>query len=333
MNPAVPTAMERAIVTATLFDVTIGHIRHEAIDVVSFELLPSAGADLPAFTAGAHIDVHLPGEMIRSYSLCNDQAERHRYVIAIRKEAAGRGASLHMHERLSSGDKLTISPPRNHFPLVEDGSPIVFIAGGIGITPVWGMIQRLQALGLGWTLHYCARTPQHAAFYDSLAPFQTGVTSRVHFHFDNGVVDQMVNVGSLIAQSPSDAHLYCCGPTGMMDAFRAASAVRPAQQVHTEYFSGATLDKPQGGFEVELARSGLTLSIAQDQSILDALIAAGLDAPYSCKEGVCGNCETTVIAGTPEHRDLVLTAEERTSGRTMMICCSGCVGDRLVLDL
>jgi ferredoxin-NADP reductase len=325
--------MRRAIVTAALLDVTIGEVRHEAIDVVSFELLPQAGASLPSFAAGAHVDVHLPAQMVRSYSLLNDQCERHRYVIAVRKETAGRGGSQYMHDRLAAGCRLTISPPKNHFPLVEDGSPVVLIAGGIGITPIWSMVRRLEALGNDWMLHYCARSSRHAAFHDDLVRLNREEHMRVHFHFDGGVPEQMTSVGSLIAQIRSDTHLYCCGPAGMMTAFSEATAGWPANQIHTEYFSGAEHEKAQGGFEVELARSGLTLSIARDQSILDAVIAAGLDAPYSCKEGVCGNCETSVIAGIPDHRDLVLTEQERAGGRTMMICCSGCMGDRLVLDL
>ncbi len=316
----------------TFIELSIGEIRHEAVDVVSFELLPRPGVELPAFTAGAHIDVHLPGLIVRSYSLLNDQRERDRYVIAVRKETSGRGGSLYMHEQLVQGGKLTISSPKNNFPLVENGSHVVFIAGGIGITPIWSMIQRLQELERSWELHYCARSSRHAALYDKLMQLGAQRPESVHFHFDEGRADKMVNVASLIAEVRPDAHLYCCGPSGMMTAFKEATADWQADHVHTEYFSAGSQEKAKGGFEVELARSGRTINVGHDQSILDALIAAGLDAPHSCKEGVCGNCETRVIAGTPDHRDLVLTAKERESGQTMMICCSGCVGEKLVLD-
>ncbi len=315
-----------------LIDTTIGEIRHEASDILSFELRPRAGSVLPAFTAGAHVDVHLPNLQTRSYSLLNDQNERDRYVIAVRREAGGRGGSRYMHDHLSPGETLAISPPKNHFPLVEDADHAVFIAGGIGITPIRAMIQRLEQIGRSWELHFCARTQAHAAFHDELSALNSGNAQRVHFHFDEGATGKMLDIASLIAPLPQPTHLYCCGPLGMMNAFHEASAHRPAAHIHVEYFSGAAIASAAGGFDVEMARSGKTLTIRPGQTILDALTEAGFDAPYSCREGVCGSCETRVISGAPDHRDLVLTAAERQRGDTMMICCSGSLGPKLVLD-
>jgi vanillate O-demethylase ferredoxin subunit len=310
----------------------IGDIKREAVDVVSFELLPT-GTGLPPFTAGAHIDVHLPELQARSYSLINGEGERDRYVIAVRKEAAGRGGSRYMHERLKQRDRLIVSPPRNNFPLVEDASHIVFIAGGIGITPIWCMIQRLQALGRSWELHYCARTDRHAAFHDPLREIDAAQPGRVHFHFDGGMPDRMIDIRGTVDQVHKGAHLYCCGPLGMLTAFREATRCRPADRIHMEYFSAGPASNALGGFEVELARSGKTVFVEPGKSILHALLELGIDAPHSCQEGVCGSCETQVLDGIPEHRDLVLTPDERASGRTMMICCSGCLGEKLVLDM
>lgn len=316
-----------------LLYVTIAQVRQEATDVLSFELRPRPGTELPRFTAGAHIDVHLPELQVRSYSLLNDESERNCYVIAVRKEANGRGGSRYMHEQLAQGCELTISPPKNNFPLIADAPHVVFISGGIGITPIWSMIQRLHRLGRSWELHYCARSIASAPFYNELRVFEAADSGRVRFHFDDGALNKMMDVVSVVRRARADAHLYCCGPLGMMNAFRDATAQWPSDQVHTEYFSAGLTEKATGAFEVELARSGKTIVVGPGKSILDAVVEVGIDAPHSCKEGVCGSCETRVISGAPDHRDLVLTAAERASGQTMMICCSGCIGSKLVLDL
>ncbi|WGR73145.1 MULTISPECIES: PDR/VanB family oxidoreductase [unclassified Bradyrhizobium] len=320
-------------VAANPIETVIAEVRPEATDILSFELRPRAGTILPPFTAGAHVEVYLPDLQIRSYSLLNDQNERDRYVIAVRRDANGRGGSRYMHDRLGKGDALTISAPRNHFPLVEDAHHTVFIVGGIGVTPILSMVRRLEQIGRSWEMHFGARSPAHAAFYDYLRAFNSTTSSRVRFYFDGGVRDDMLDVGSLIAPLPSDTHLYCCGPLGMMDVFRGATAARPAKTVHFEYFAGAAVGEPSGGFDVELAQSGKTLTVRPGKTILEAMIEAGLDAPYSCREGVCGSCETRVLAGIPDHRDLVLTASERARGETMMICCSGSLSSKLVIDL
>ena len=292
------------------------------------ELRPADGGELPPFTAGAHIDLQLPG-MIRSYSLVNPQEERHRYVVAVNRDAKSRGGSAYVHASLAVGASIVIRGPRNNFPLAEDAARSLFIAGGIGITPLWCMIQRLQPLGREWRLVYCARTPARAAFREELER----IGARASFHFDGEPGREPLDVGAAVAETPPGTHLYCCGPIPMLQAFERACADRPPAEVHVEYFSAAQPRAAEGGYTVVLQRSGISLKIPAGKTIMDTLIENGIDAPYSCLEGVCGTCETRVIEGVPDHRDLVLSKGEREANRTMMICCSGSRTARLVLDL
>lgn len=316
-----------------LLQLQLRSITYESAGILSFELRLPNGSDLPTFTAGAHVDVQLPGGLTRSYSLVNAQSERHRYVIAVNRDAASRGGSRFMHEALKVGAMLAVSVPRNNFPLVEDAPASVFIAGGVGITPILCMLERLTALQRPWVLHYCARTRQSAAFLDRLHELRVAQAGEVHLNFDHGSVSNMLNIGSVVDAAPVGAHLYCCGPIPMLEAFEKACGKLPSQQVHVEYFAAKDLPAAEGGFVVELARSGKLIPIARGMTILDALLDAGVDASYSCMEGVCAACETKVLAGIPDHKDLVLTKEEQASNRVMMICCSGSKTDRLVLDL
>lgn len=304
----------------------------EARDIVTLELVPVAGA-LPPFTAGAHIDVHLPNGLVRQYSLANDPAERDRYLIAVQRDRASRGGSVCVHEALHEGATVAISPPRNHFPLVEDAPHVVLVGGGIGVTPLLAMAARLQALGRSWELVYCARTREHAAARDALAVYG----ERVRFNFDEEPGGRLLDLASLVTSAPAGTHFYCCGPAPMLAAFEAAIAARPGFG-HVEYFSpkpapppGA--QAPDHAFTVQLARAGTTLQVDADRSLLDTLIDAGFDLPYSCQEGVCGSCETVVLAGAVDHRDSVLSDAEKLASRSMMICCSRARGDHLVLDL
>jgi vanillate O-demethylase ferredoxin subunit len=297
--------------------------------IVAYDLRPAAGAELPAFAAGAHIDLYLPNGLVRSYSLVNPQGEHHRYLIAVNRDAASRGGSKWLHEHLRAGVRLAINPPRNNFPLAEDAPHSLLIAGGIGITPLWCMIQRLEALGRPWELVYCARTRQRAAFRELLERHG----ARVRFIFDGEPGGSVLDVAEEVARAAAQTHLSCCGPLPMLEAFERATAPLPPERVHVEYFSAKAPRATAGGFTVELRRSGLRLRIPSGKTILDTLIENGFDAPYSCLEGVCGTCETRVIEGTPDHRDLVLSRNERAANRTMMICCSGSMTDTLVLDL
>ncbi len=308
-------------------------LRHEAQDTLSVELRPVGGGEFPPFEAGAHIDLHLPNGMVRSYSLCNDSRERHRYVVAVLKDRASRGGSRCVHEQLRVGSVLTIGAPRNHFPLHEEAAHTVLVAGGIGVTPILCMARRLQALGRSFELRCFARSRQHMAFMPEIE----ALGAPVHWHFDDergGPPD----LRSLLARrAPSaDTHFYACGPSVMLDTFEKVCAELGHTQAHIERFAAvavqASADARQS-YTVELRRSGKTFEVTPDTSLHKMLQACKADVPFSCEEGVCGSCETRVIEGEVDHRDSVLTAAERASNKVMMVCVSGCKSGRLVLDL
>lgn len=299
-----------------------------AEDVRRFELRSASGEALPPFTAGAHIDIDLAEAGIRQYSLLNAPSEADRYVIAVARDPASRGGSIHMHDRLGVGDVIAISAPRCHFALVDDASYSVLVGGGIGITPLWCMAQRLDQIGKPWELHYAARTRGHAALIGEIE--RAGGRLSTYFNLEG---DPLMDLPAIVAAAPPGAHFYCCGPSGLIDAYQAACAGLPADHVHFERFAAAAPAATDGGYEVELVRSRRTITVEPGQSILDALAAAGMRATFSCREGVCGSCETAVVSGIPDHRDAILTDAERAEGKTMMICCSGSLSRRLVLDL
>jgi tetrachlorobenzoquinone reductase len=306
----------------------------EAEGILGLELVPAApGTPLPAFTAGAHIDLHLPGGPVRSYSLLNDPAERHRWCIAVHRDPASRGGSRQVHEQLRPGQLLTVSPPRNHFPLDEAAPRSVFIAGGIGITPLLCMVRRLTALGRPWVLHHAARTRAHAAFGDELQALAAHGGGTLHRVFDQEPGGRMLDVAAIVAALPDGAHVYCCGPAGMLAAFERATAGLPPQRVHLEYFAAKDAPAATGGFSVKLQRDGRTVPVPPGQSILDALAAIGAEPPWSCREGVCGTCEVRVLDGVPDHHDMVLSPAQREANDRMMVCCSGAKSPLLVLDL
>jgi vanillate O-demethylase ferredoxin subunit len=314
-------------------NVRVHLVRTEAEDARSLELRAPDGADLPPFTAGAHLDVHLPGGMSRSYSLTNPQSERHRYVITVNRDAASRGGSRHMCEVVRPGEMLQINAPSNTFQLREDAEQSVLLAGGIGITPLWCMIQRLEQLGKPWRLYYAARTRPKMAFLGELQQLEQRAPGRVTFNFDHEPGATMFDIAAIVREQPPSAHLYCCGPTGMLKAFEAATQGRAPETVHLEYFTSDVAPAQQGGFEVVLARSKKTIRIEPGQTILQAVLALGMNVPRSCTQGVCGTCDTAVLEGIPDHRDTVLSKRERESNKKMMICCSGSLSERLVLDL
>jgi vanillate O-demethylase ferredoxin subunit len=322
-------------VTATedMMQVRVKRISYEAESINSYELVALPGGDLAPFTAGSHIDLYLSNGMIRSYSLVNDQSERHRYVIAINKDAASRGGSAFIHETLRAGDVITVSNPRNNFALQESADHSVLIAGGIGITPLLSMIRRLEALGRSWELFYAARTRPAAPFLDELNSLRPKPCTNLHVSFDQEPSGRMFDLAEIVRGVPAKAHFYCCGPVPMLEAFEAATGDLPAEQVHVEYFKAKEKPAAEGGFEVKLARSNRTIRIEAGKTILNALLDAGIAANYACTEGVCGTCETRVIEGTPDHRDLFLGKEEQAANNTMMICCSGSKSGTLVLDL
>jgi vanillate O-demethylase ferredoxin subunit len=303
-------------------------VGHPAIDVMTFGLQEADGRPLAPFTAGAHIDVQIPGGPVRQYSLCGKAVSVDPYTIAVKKELESRGGSTGMHERIDAGTVLSIGGPRNHFPLVPGRHPSLFIAGGIGVTPITAMISALETEGQDWTLHYCARSKDHAAFYaelEKLAP------ERVHGHFSEKPI---LDVDALMREQPAGTHIYCCGPKGLMNSVREATSAWPEDHVHFEWFTAPDINTDANtAFEVELARSGVVLNVAPDQSILQVLRDNGFDIPSACEEGICGTCETRVLSGEPEHRDALLSPEERAANKTMMVCVSRSKGPRLVLDL
>jgi tetrachlorobenzoquinone reductase len=297
-----------------------------------FDLRPLAGPALPAFEAGAHIDIAVRDGLLRQYSLMNAPGETHRYVVAVGLDAASRGGSRHLHEHVSAGDVLRISAPRCRFALVEDAPFSVLIAGGIGVTPLWAMAQRLIALGLPFAFYFGARSEEAAPLLDRIAPALAAANKPLvtAFETDNGA---RLDLAAIMQDAPAGAHFYACGPAGMLDAYIAAAAGIAPTRVHYERFSTVAEEARDGGFEVNLARTGKTISVAPGQTILEALKLAGVNANHSCTEGICGACETPVLEGVADHRDSVLTDAEKAAGKTMMICCSGARTARLVLDI
>lgn len=308
-------------------------LRHEAQDTLSVELRPLQGDALPAFEAGAHIDLHLPNGMVRSYSLCNDSSERHRYVVAVLKDKASRGGSRCVHEQLRIGTELTISAPRNNFPLHEEALHSVLVAGGIGVTPVLCMARRLHALGRSFELMCFARSRKHMAFVSEIE----ALGAPVHWHFDDEQ-GRPPSLPDLLARRPADAgtHYYACGPAVMLDAFEQTCAALGHTHAHIERFAAVEVKAAADArqiYTVELKRSGQTFEVTPDTTLHKVLLAAKADVPFSCEEGVCGSCETRVLEGVIDHRDSVLSPAERATNKVMMVCVSGCKSERLVLDL
>ncbi|MDN4573975.1 oxidoreductase [Pandoraea cepalis] len=309
-------------------------LRFEAAGIMSIELVPAVGSDtpFPDFTPGAHIDLHLPSGLVRSYSLVNAPGEPNRYVLGILADPKSRGGSRFIHDNFRVGMTLEISEPRNHFELDAAAEHTVLVAGGIGVTPILCMYRRLRALGRSVKLMYCARTAPQAAFIDELNALGGDIT----YHFDDQHGGKPASLTAFLSGQPAGTHAYCCGPGVMLDAFEAACAEAGIANVHIERFAAAPDAPPPAtseGYVVKLAKSGKELSVPAGATLLETLLAAGIDAEHSCMEGVCGACETRVLEGCPDHRDSVLSAAERAGNKVMMICVSGCKGDRLTLDL
>jgi ferredoxin-NADP reductase len=310
------------------FDARLVSIRYAARDTCLFEFARIDGEPLAATEPGAHVDVILPNGLTRQYSLIDAQDAPQSYTVAIKRDGGGRGGSRFIHDELRVGAMVKLAGPRNNFPLVENADGIVLFAGGIGITPIRCMVQRLRARGARWTLHYACRARDEIAFLGELQPLEN-----VHLHIDAEQSGRLLDIAGIVAAAPRQSHLYCCGPGPMLSAFEAAAAGWPAEQVHVEYFTPKSAPATEGGFVVELARSGRSFTVPEGKTILDVLLEAGLDVPFSCEQGICGSCETRIISGIPDHRDAVLTPAEQATNKTAMICCAGSKTDRLVLDL
>jgi len=307
--------------------------KQEAEGIASFELGREDGRPLPAFSAGSHIDVQVPGGITRQYSLCNDASDSCVYRIAVLRDAASRGGSAAMHDRLNEGDALTISEPRNHFPLVH-AVRILLFAGGIGITPLLSMAQRLAAVGADFELHYCTRSRSRTAFIDEItaSPF----AGRVHFHFDDGPPSQKLRLERQLGRPHAQTHLYVCGPSGFIQHVTEGAKAHgwPAGQVHVEHFSSAPQDTSgDRAFEVKVASTGKSYTVGAKQSVVHALQEQGIEIMTSCEQGVCGTCITRVLEGECDHRDLYFTDDEKAKNDQFTPCCSRAKGAMLVLDL
>jgi len=312
-----------------LIEVRLTAIRYAARDTSLFEFRSLDRTPLPPYEPGAHIDLHLPNGLLRNYSLSVAEPEPSTYTVGIKRDPASRGGSRWIHEALMVGAILKVSAPRNNFRLREDAAHTVLIAGGIGITPIWCMVQRQNALGRDWQLHYACRSRADMAFREELDRMPQ---AKLHFDDEAG---GFLDIAPIVAQAPAGAHLYCCGPGPMLKAFEDATRNLAREQVHIEYFTPKVdvAAAKKGGFTVELARSGVEYFIPEGETILNVLLDAGVDIDYSCELGICGACEQRVISGTPEHRDSILSEEEQAENKRVMICCAGCKSERLVLDL
>ncbi|MDB5939984.1 MAG: Flavodoxin reductase (Ferredoxin-NADPH reductase) family 1 [Polaromonas sp.] len=303
-------------------------------DIAIFELVSADGAALPPFSAGSHVDVALGNGLTRQYSLCNDPGESHRYQIAVLKDTRGRGGSRAMHDSVHEGGLLSISAPRNHFALAHGAKESVLLAGGIGITPLICMAERLSMIGQPFTLHYCTRSPDRTAFRDRIETSR--YRSHVRFHFDDGPQEQKLDLAALLGTSKPGVHVYTCGPKGFMDAVLSTARASgwPEDQLHYEFFSAEPVKlATDGAFEVQLASSGRVIPVAADQTVVAALAAGGVEVPVSCEQGVCGTCLVRVLQGEPDHRDFYLTPEEQAANDQFLPCCSRARSARLVLDL
>jgi len=295
------------------------------------DLQALAGQNLPPFEAGAHVDVQVNDSCVRQYSLCNDPADSSIYRLGVLLEPKSRGGSAGVHKDFQVGRNIRISRPRNAFPLDEAANRSMLVAGGIGITPILAMAWRLHGLGHDFDLHYCCRTRARAAFLTALA--QAPFADRVHLHFDDDGDAQRLNPDQALRFAPGQ-HLYVCGPQGFADFIldRSTHLGWPKAALHVERFS-ADVEVAGSRFELRAERSGLTLTVPEDKSIAQVLLEAGVDVSLSCEQGVCGTCITRVLSGKPDHRDLILTDEEKKLGQEMTICCSRSLTPVLTLDI
>jgi vanillate O-demethylase ferredoxin subunit len=315
--------------------VRVRSVTWQAEGINAYDLRLLGGGELPAFEAGSHIDVHLPDGKIRQYSLSNDPAERHRYVIGVQREPEGRGGSKLWAETAQPGAVITISPPRNNFPLAKDARKHLLFAGGIGITPMMAMIRELERRDADFHLYYCTRGPERTAFRDEL---QEGPrAARVTLHHDGGDPSCSLDLGAVIHAAEPDTHVYFCGPTGFMDAAMAAAADLPRSCVHVEYFQNALPDAESQGidsgepFTVRILSTSEEYTVPPDKTIVEVLRENGIEIETSCESGLCRTCLTRYVSGTPEHFDLALDDEEHEE--YVLPCCARSLSSVLVLDL
>lgn len=307
-------------------------------NVKMFEFVAANGGDLPPFAAGAHIDIKT-GSGVRSYSLANNPNERHRYVTAILREPAGKGGSRWMHESITPGITIKASAPIQNFPLIESADKTLLLGGGIGITPLLSMSHRLLEIGADFHLYYCTRAAEDTAFYNEVKAL---LGDKVTFYHDGGDVSKGINLKQVFGSRPHNAHLYVCGPAGLLNAARNATSHWSPESVHFELFASSKTEedraadaaKVNAAFEVELAQSGVTFTIPADRSILDVLLDNGYGVPYACEDGWCGACTITLISGKADHRDEFLSDADKAANEKIQVCISRAMpGEKLVLDM
>lgn len=296
--------------------------------VVTLELVAADGGRLKDWTPGSHIDLVLPTGMTRQYSLCGDRWDPHRYRLGVLREPAGRGGSAYVHDELDVGDRVGVGGPRNNFPLVPSPE-YLFVAGGIGITPLLPMVRQAELLGARWRLLYGGRHRRSMAFLPELEPYGDRVLVRPQD--EHGLLD----LAAFLGDPRPGVKIYACGPAPLLDAIERVCATWPPHAVRTERFVGDDSAAPvrTTPFEVELARSGVSVTVPAGTSVLDAVAGVGVEVLSSCRQGTCGTCETTVLAGRPEHRDAILEDHERAADDCMFVCVSRSLSARLVLDL
>jgi ferredoxin-NADP reductase len=307
-------------------ELVVAHKEKLADEVVRLTLRAPDGRPLPRWEPGAHVDLVLADDLVRQYSLCGSPEDDTAYQVAVLREPGGRGGSAHVHDELVAGDRVRVDGPRNHFALV-DAERYLFLAGGIGITPILPMLDRVARTGREWQLVYGGRTRSSMAFTDNLRRHDGRVT--IQPQDEQGLLD----LPGLLAEPRPGTEVYCCGPEPLLAAVEQHCAGWPGGALHVERFTPKADDGPHTAFEVELAGSGRVLRVPADRSILDVAEEAGVTVLSSCREGTCGTCETGVLDGTPDHRDSVLTEAEQKAGDVMMLCVSRSCSPRLVLDL
>lgn len=317
--------------SSDVIDVVVAARLDQAEGIAVFDLARPDGGSLPPFEAGAHIDVHIADGLVRQYSLSNPPGQTDRYRIGVLNDPKSRGGSRTIHGEFAVGRKVAVSTPRNHFPLDMGADHSILIGGGIGVTPMVAMAYALKDAGKSFELHYCARSRGSAGFLDELAEAFPGQT---HLHFDDEGQSNMLTPHALLSDQPAGTHVYVCGPSGFMDWVigQAKDAGMPSERIHFEYFN-AEVDIHGAAIEVFAKKSGITVQVGEDQSILDALVAAGIKVDKSCEQGVCGTCTCDVLEGTPDHKDKFLTDEEREDNDQIVVCCSRAKTPRLVLDV
>ncbi|MDT3670987.1 MAG: PDR/VanB family oxidoreductase [Aromatoleum sp.] len=317
----------------TQLKVRIARKSVEALDIISLELAPIDGEHLPAFSAGSHIDVEIRPGLVRQYSLCNDPTETHRYQIGVLRDPASRGGSVALHDELAEGQVITISAPRNHFPLVHAKRSLL-LAGGIGVTPILCMAERLAQSEADFEMHYCARSQDRAAFVDRVR--QSGFAEHVRMHYDDGEAGQKLDLPAVLDAAGADAHLYVCGPGGFIEFVTQTAQARgwEGDRIHFEYFAGQKVDTScDQAFDVKLASSGRIVNVPATKTVVGALRDAGVEVEVSCEQGICGTCLTRVLDGEPDHRDNFFTDEEKAANDQFLPCCSRAKSKLLVLDL